>query len=196
MSRTIELLAGLAYLCAFTTGSASISTDEAELAAAIERWERLNADAYSYDFQRLCNCSPEAVATVHIESADEKIQSLTFVDDVYLRFIKDGRHGRTLLHRQGSKVPEEFTEEFNDIVFMMHEMEAILADQTPYEYDAVFDTEIGIPCRVYVDMSGGAIDEEVEFVVSNFSFTPERPTIEIGCAASENKFVHFPQPDF
>lgn len=197
MSREIATVA--MTVCGFmmTMGASTISKDQAELAAAIERWERLDSNGYSYDFQRLCNCSPEAIAKVHITGVNGRIESLKFAEDVYYRYFLDGRHGKELAHKQGTKVPEKFTEEFDDIVFMMGEMKAILARKPPpFEYDTVFDAEIGIPCRLYVDMSGGAIDEEVEFVVSNFSFKPERPNTEIGCAAGENEFAHFPQPDF
>ncbi len=191
MSREIALVAIWVCGCTATMESPAISEDQAELAAAIERWERLDAENYSYDFERLCNCSTEAVAKVHIEVIDGGIEHLTFAEDVYFRYYLNGRDGKRLDHKKGSDVPEEFTEEFDDIVFMMGEMEAIVArNPPPYEYDAVFDSEIGIPCRVYVDMSGGAIDEEVEFVVSNFSFEPVRPSLEMGCAAGENDFAH------
>lgn len=78
----------------------------------------------------------------------------------------------------------------------MRNIEELMAEQTPFKYDAVYDDKIGIPCRVYADPVAGLADDESEFVVSNFSFTPERPALENGCAASENKFVHFPQPNY
>lgn len=180
--------------CAGISGPSAISEDQSELAAAIKRWAHVDAERYSYDFQRLCYCSPEAIAKVHIEVVGGNITALTFAEDVYHRSSLYGPDGKKLVHRQGSKVPDEFIHEFDNIVFMMGEIEQLLAKQPPpYVYDAEYDSEIGIPCRVYVDMSGGAIDEEVEFVVSNFSFKSNRSPSDIGCAARNNKISHFSQ---
>ncbi|CAN5238591.1 hypothetical protein BH24PSE2_BH24PSE2_13650 [soil metagenome] len=186
----------IACLSPLESIQSSETPEEIELAAALDRWERLDAKDYSFDYQQLCNCLPEAKGKVRIEMVDGEIDTITYVDDVYYRFASRTEHWKAVVYPKGTPVPQEHWREFADIADIMRNIQELMAEQPPYEYDAVYDGQTGIPCRVYSDWVFAMADDESEFVVSYFSFTPSRPELETGCAAGQNEFAHFPQPDY
>lgn len=191
-SRTLVI----ACLSPFAVVQSADSPEQAELAAALERWSALNARDYSFDYQQLCNCLPQAKGKVRIDVVDGEIDALTYVEDVFFRNSSGTENWKSVMYTKGTPVPRENWQEFADIDDLMRRLQKLMAEQQPYEYDAVYDDKTGIACSVYSDWVFGMADDEAEFVVSYFSFTPSRPELETGCAAGLNEFRHFPQPDY
>ncbi|CAN5350566.1 hypothetical protein BH24PSE2_BH24PSE2_11910 [soil metagenome] len=173
---------------------ASETADQAELAAALERWERVGARSYSYDYQILCYCAPEWSHKVRVEVVKEEIVGIVYAEDVYL-YKGDaqtpGKGNYTLAYEKGAPVPDVF-ENLLNIDENMREIQRAMAEREPDEFEAVYDKKTGIVCRLYANP--GPVDGEVEFVVSNFTFTPRRPELETGCAAGQSEFVHLTPP--
>lgn len=185
----LGLLTTIALEGSLAVGSGVSPAEAASLEEAIARWNKMGATDYSFAFQLQCNCAPDETARVRIEVVDETITDVSYEQDVYEVHYLEGRLRTVPLYSKGMPVRDELAERFQNIDSLLTEMKSLTSDPLA-EYEAVFDAETGVPCRVYYNFSGPAVDDEVEFVVSEFAFNKESKTTQLGCAAEKLSFEH------
>lgn len=176
-----------------TATPAVTEAEKAALDEAINAWDQIGVASYSFNFQNLCNCQPGAMGKMRIEVSAGQIKDVHYAQDVYELHISDGKHRYFLIHSSGSDVPDEFSASLIPVGAFLQEIKNSISKPLA-EYEAEFDTEIGVPYRVFFNFSGPVVDDELEIVLSNFEFEGEAEPVSSGCAAGEAEFDHFSRP--
>lgn len=192
--RKLGCLAATGFAAMAVTSTPAVTEGErAALDNAIEAWQQLDSANYSFDFQNLCNCQPGAIGKMRVDVSAGQIKNVRYAQEVYELHIVDDEKRYHLIHSSGSDVPDEFAAGLIPVGALLQEIKKKIADPLA-EYEAEFDTTTGVPCRVFFNFSGPAVDDELEIVLSNFEFEGEVKPATLGCAAGEAKFVHFSHP--
>ena len=118
----------------------------AQLAEARRIWDGQAITSYLVTIKRVCFCSE--VRSVRVTVANRQVVSRAFVDD-------------------GQPVPAVLIQAYPSIdgLFDLLEDAARRAD----EIHLTFDPTIGIPLQANIDFVKNAVDDEVNFIVSDFS---------------------------
>lgn len=129
-----------------TATPAVTDAEETALDEAIDAWNKLGADNYTFNFQNLCNCAAGATAKMRIEVVGSAILNVTYVEPVFeLHQDRDDRDfHKILVSEKDSNVPSEFAENLASVGEFLLEMKRQIAKPLA-EYDAEFDTEVRIP---------------------------------------------------
>ena len=139
-----------AVLLGLTLTSCSVLQDDNgpldEMLAAKRRWERLNIDYYSFEFQMSCECQSVRKVRIYVEA--DTIHSATYVDD-----------GSPVQPGSGSRV------QTIDGLFewLIDELR-----RDPDESRAWFHQEYHFPRELYIDSRKNVIDDEFWLYVTNF----------------------------
>lgn len=171
-----------------SAGSSATAAEEMALDDAVQAWRRLGVEDYAFDFQNLCNCAAGATARMRVIVTGGKIASVTYAEPVF-ELHQDKSH-RDIFHKvavadMGSTVPAEFSENLGSISELLEEMKRQIYRPLA-RYEAEFDAEIGVPCRIFYDFSGALADDELEILISNFELN-KKATIPLGCAGEGNE---------
>jgi hypothetical protein len=120
-----------------------------ELERARERWAARRPNAYAFVVIRSCFCLPESIGPVVVE-----------VDD-------DGRVSRRFVDPQlAGSAPSETLFPTVEGLFAVVE-EALARDA--HRVEATYDARLGHPIQIDIDYDELAVDEEVSYIISDFT---------------------------
>lgn len=120
-----------------------------ELERARERWAARRPDGYAFVVVRSCNCTLEGIGPAVVE-----------VDD-------DGSVSRQFVNPQlAGSIPSPTLFPAVEGLFAIVE-EALAGDA--HRVEATYDPNLGHPIRIDIDYSDPAVDDEITYVISDFT---------------------------
>jgi hypothetical protein len=145
----------LALILAASTGcsitSPSGRSDELELARNRQRWASARMHDYEFDFQRSCNCAPEATERVHIVVRNDAIVSVVRTSD---------RQPAMSSFTVWPRVDELFLD-----------VEQRIAQHVD-RLDVGYDPTLGYPRSIVADIALRSVDDEYALTAGNLRRLP------------------------
>lgn len=123
--------------------------DMARLAEHRQRWRSHHITDYRYRLQILCFCLPEIRQPVIIEVRNNVTVSITAAES-------------------GAAVDLEHFKSLDTIEKLFDLIEAAIAGKAT-RIDVMYDPTWGIPTRIRIDHLKNAVDDEVEYIVTEFT---------------------------
>jgi len=119
------------------------------------RWEQQRPSDYSFQFQRLCECTYDYMREVRITVSNEEIVDIAFVDDQ-------------------SQVPREMWNDFNTIGGLFQAIEGA-ASENAYEIRVTYDADTGYPQNIFIDYDERIADDERIWQISDLQDMTVQP---------------------
>lgn len=119
------------------------------------RWEQQRLSDYSFQFQRLCECSEDYLRAVRITVSNGEIVDISFVDDQ-------------------SQMPRETWTDFYTISGLFGAIEAA-ASENAFEIRVTYDANTGHPQSIFIDYDERIADDEKIWQVSDLQDMTARP---------------------
>jgi hypothetical protein len=134
----------LIILGIFLLASCTKSTEQQELTASRNKWERKSISNYEFTLMTGCFCPQEVVGPHNIKVVNDKIQSV------------DNQPYDTLASVRLMTIDELFSFVSKSLAM------------NPYKYSVKYDSAYGFPENVYFDFYKTAVDEEIGYTVTDF----------------------------
>ena len=141
-----------ALLSCHVAAPASLARESASLRTARALWSEQHIDSYQFSLRRLCECLPEWTRPVAIVVHEDAVVSLTDAET-------------------GAAISPDRAQYY----FTIDGLFEVIADAIRREaaqVDIEYDDTLGFPRRVSIDYNAETADDEIFYVVSDFSRAP------------------------
>lgn len=147
MKRNLVRIAALASAMFTLTSCSSMVSPSEELAGARARWAQRAPASYSITLMRGCECLPETVgpATVTVSNGAISVHYTS----------------------TGASVPKAYINVFPDVEGLFDLIESAQKNKY-YKVDVEYDSELGYPKLISVDINKQMIDDEFGIYVQDF----------------------------
>lgn len=120
-----------------------------KLKTIFKKWKKRSFDSYQYTFQRTCFCLRDLTREVRVTVRNDQIVEIRFTDT-------------------GDLVDPSLYQFFYTMREIFKEIRQQLA-QDPEHAEIEYDSQWKIPTYVFIDQSSGLADEEIQFVIKDFT---------------------------